>query len=351
MGIALPTYEVRVGAFSGPMDLLLYLVQKNELKPSEISIAEITDQYLEWIKDLEKADLSLAGDFLLMASRLMALKVRELLPRDQQSEVEQLEFDQDREALIRQMLEYHQFKVVANGLRQLEENNIGTFYRGRLERARSQEDSALAEIGVYHLYKAFRKSIKAHRNDPEHTIELDEVTIEDRQQHIGNLLVRQGRALFEELLGRDRRPMVAAVTFMAILEMVKTEDVIFRQSEPLGVLWLYRRRNNVQHSEEMARDVLLQTPDPTLKPGLSDFLRQRQEALESRSQLGLDDILREVGKRVEAGDYVPESKLQELIDKGVEQPQAIDVVKRLVGAADQGHEFGTGLGIGAEVTQ
>src|SRR5574344_2903317 len=99
-------YEVRIGAFEGPMDLLLYLVQKNEVNPGEISIAEITDQYLTWIKDLAQADLSAAGDFLLMASRLMALKVRELLPKEEQSPEELLEQDFEHDELIRQMMEY-----------------------------------------------------------------------------------------------------------------------------------------------------------------------------------------------------------------------------------------------------
>ena len=79
------SYEVHIGAFDGPMDLLLYLVQQSEVSPADISIAEITDQYLEWMKDITRADLSQAGDFLLMASRLMAMKVRELLPKDQVS--------------------------------------------------------------------------------------------------------------------------------------------------------------------------------------------------------------------------------------------------------------------------
>ena len=306
-------YEVHIGPFEGPMDLLLYLVQKNELDPMSISLAQIADQYLAWLKDFSQADLSEAGEFLVMAARLMALKVRELLPKDQQSELEQMEFDQDREKLIQQMLEYQRFKDVASKLQSMENEQAGTFYRGRLERARSEEDS-LADAGIWQLYQAFRRSLKLQgRAGNVHTIELDDVTFEDRQQHIQNYLHRNGRALFEDLLGRDTRPLVAVVTFMALMEMVKTEDVILRQSEIKGAIWVYRRKSNTDFADEMAADTFILSPDAHLLGGLVEAVRERNAELTRQTHVTLDAVLREAMNWVQRGQAVGDQDLASML--------------------------------------
>ena len=133
------SYEIKIQQFEGPMDLLLYLVQKNELNPMEISITAICDQFVEYIKDLEKTDLGRAGEFLFMAAHLMSLKARELLPKEEQGEKELLEFDEEREELIRRMLEYKQYKEAADTFKDLEEENFGTYSRGRVESTGREE--------------------------------------------------------------------------------------------------------------------------------------------------------------------------------------------------------------------
>ncbi len=308
------SYEVHIAPFDGPMDLLLYLVQKNELDPKDISLAQIADQYAAWISKVAMADLSEAGEFLVMAARLMALKVRELLPKDQQSDVDMLEFDQDREKLIQQMLEYQRFKEVASHLQGLEGEQVGAFYRGRMERSRSDGET-LADAGIWQLFKAFKKSLQDQtRNKPTHTIELDDVTIEDRQQHIVNYLHRNGRGLFEEVLGRDTRPLVMVVTFMALMEMVKTEDIILRQSETHGALWVYRRKNNQNFAEEMAQDSFLSSTDVQLQQGVVEAVRLRNAELAAQTTVSLDAIMREVQRRVASGQAVEERDLLAMLE-------------------------------------
>jgi len=320
-------YEVHIAPFEGPMDLLLYLVQKNELDPKDISLAQIADQYLAWLKNFAEADLSEAGDFLVMAARLMAMKVRELLPKDQQSEMELMEFDQDREKLIQQMLEYQRYKDVASRLSNMEESHIGTFYRGRLERARSEEES-LADAGIWQLYKAFRRSLQVQGRENIHTIELDDVTIEDRQQHVMNFLHRNGRALLEDLLGRDTRPLVLVVTFMALMEMVKTEDVLLRQSETKGALWIYRRKSNQGFSEEMSVDTFIPSLDHELQPGVVDAVRKRNAELASQTTVTLDAVMREVINQVQQGKTISDQDLIAMLDGKValesEEPKVED---------------------------
>ena len=317
-------YEVHIAPFEGPMDLLLYLVQKNELDPKDISLAQIADQYLEWLKKFAETDLSEAGEFLVMAARLMAMKVRELLPKDQQSELEQMEFDQDREKLIQQMLEYQRYKDVASRLQELETKNAGAFYRGRLERARSEEES-LADAGIWQLYKAFRRSLQLQGRENVHTIELDDVTIEDRQQHIMNFLHRNGRALFEDLLGLDTRPLVSVVTFMALMEMVKTEDVLLRQSETKGAMWIYRRKGNNAFADEMSADAFIPSVDAPVQGGLVEAVRKRNAELASQSSITLDAVMREVMAWVQDGKIVSEQDLANMLDGKVDM--AVEEIK------------------------
>lgn len=319
-------YEVQIGVFEGPMDLLLYLVQKNEVSPGQISIAEITDQYLSWIRDLSKADLSLAGDFLLMASRLMALKVRELLPRDQQSEAEQMEFEEGREQLMLQMLEYQRFKLVAGDLQNREAAQFGAFYRGRPEKTGGDDDT-LADTNIWQLFRAFQKTLKVHGRDNVHTIELDDVTIEDRQQHINNYLARYGRGLFEDLLGRDRRPLVAVVTFMALLEMIKTYEIVFRQSEAMGPMWLYRRKNNMEFAEEMASEKLRYSQDPELRSGLVELLRGREAAQEGQKRITLDSVMREAVQWANEGRAVSDDVLMGMLEGRVQLEPVVAVAE------------------------
>lgn len=306
-------YEVRIGAFEGPMDLLLYLVQKNEVKPESISIAEITNQYLEWIKDLSQADLSAAGDFLLMASRLMELKVRELLPKEEQSPEEIMDFYEDREAFLLQIQEYQRYKQVAKELQDKERENFGAFYRGRPEKMFSDDDT-LADANIWQLFRAYQKSLKTGTVEHIHHIELDYVTIEDRQQVISNHLALHGRALFEELLGNDPHPILATVTFMALMEMIKTDEVVFRQGEPLGPIWIYRKKNNLQFADEMANEAFYISPDPEVDPGLLEIVRKKEEHLALQKNATIDAVMREVVLWTTNGKIVREEDILNMLD-------------------------------------
>ncbi len=306
-------YEVRIGAFEGPMDLLLYLVQKNEVAPSAISIAEITDQYLAWMKDITQADLSAAGDFLLMASRLMAMKVRELLPKEEQTQEALDEFDLERDEFIKQMLEYQRYKQVAKDLQGKEADHFGVFYRGRLEKSQAEDDT-LADANIWQLFRAFQKSLKSHSHENIHHIELDYVTIEDRQQFISNFLARNGRALFEDLLGRDAHPIVAAVTFMALMEMIKTDEVVFRQGEHLGPIWLYRRKNNAEFAEEMANETTHISNDPELNANILEMLREREKLRVNQKRASIDAVMREAALWASQGRSVRDDDIVAMLE-------------------------------------
>ena len=307
-------YEVRIGAFNGPMDLLVYLVQKKEVPLEQISIAEIADQFLKWVNEYEGTDLSKAGDFLYMASRLMALKVQELLPAEQRDPEMEAEYNEDREQLMKEMLEYQRFKQVAGGLQEMEAQNFGTYSRGRLEKTQSDEET-LADANIWQLFRAYQKSLKTKISETIHHIELDYVTIQDRQQAINNYLSVNGRALFEDLLDNDSHPIVAAVTFMAMLEMIKTDEIVFRQSELFGPIWIYRKKNNADYAEEMAHETVFFSKDPDVKPGLVEAIRNQAIARSKEQTVGdLAAVMREAVLWTERGRNVSEDDLNAMLE-------------------------------------
>ena len=307
-------YEVRIGAFNGPMDLLVYLVQKKEVPLEQISIAEIADQFLKWVNEYEGTDLSKAGDFLYMASRLMALKVQELLPAEQRDPEMEAEYNEDREQLMKEMLEYQRFKQVASGLQEMESENFGTYSRGRLEKTQTDEET-LADANIWQLFRAYQKSLKTKISETVHHIELDYVTIQDRQQAINNYLSVNGRALFEDLLDNDSHPIVAAVTFMAMLEMIKTDEIVFRQSELFGPIWIYRKKNNADYAEEMAHETVFFSKDPDVKPGLVEAIRNQALARSKEQSVGdLAAVMREAVLWTSRGRNVTEDDLTAMLE-------------------------------------
>uniref|UniRef100_UPI0025C443A8 segregation/condensation protein A n=2 Tax=Fibrobacter TaxID=832 RepID=UPI0025C443A8 len=307
-------YEVKIGSFNGPMDLLVYLVQKKEMTLDQIPIAEIADDFLKWVNEYSETDLSKAGDFLFMASRLMALKVQELLPAEERDPEMEEEYNEDREKLMKEMLEYQRFKQVASGLQEMEAKNFGTYSRGRLEKTQSDDDT-LADANIWQLFRAYQKSLKTKISETIHHIELDYVTIQDRQQAINNYLNVHGRALFEDLLDNDSHPIVAAVTFMAMLEMIKTDDIVFRQSELFGPIWIYRKKNNPEYADEMAHETVFFSKDPEVKAGLVETIRSQAIARSKEKSVGdLAATMREAVLWTERGRNVTEEDLNAMLE-------------------------------------
>jgi len=311
-------YEVKLPVFEGPLDLLLYLVEKNELDAKDISIASITDQYLEHLEALTKTDLGEAGEFLVMASRLMRLKARELLPAEDKDPLEEMEYLLDRQALIAQMMEYRKFKEAARSLRDIEARNFGAFPRGRAEKPpagalapSAERDNAAPtvqemwdedgerEAGIYDLLAAFKSVLAIKPRIPVHEVEIDEVTIEDRMQHVETELIDVGRVLFEDLFGNDPRVMAKVVTFMALLELCKLDRIVIRQNRALGSIWVYRKdalkaKAGDDRSEALAQELAAPEPEPELadldiRPGLVTWVQE--QILQRKSTSALDQVL------------------------------------------------------------
>jgi chromatin segregation and condensation protein Rec8/ScpA/Scc1 (kleisin family) len=294
-------YEVKLGVFEGPLDLLLYLVQKNELNPREIQISVITDQYLTYIDTIKDMNLANAGEFLVMAARLMRLKARELLPADQKDELEDMEYELDRQALIQQMLEYQKFKEAARVLRNHESRHFGAYGRGRSESPDEKNDAELEEeAGVFDLLAAFRNVVLSKPKAPVHEVEIDDVTIEDRMQEVEITLNELGRSLFEDLFANDTRTISLVVTFMSILELAKLDRIVFRQSHALGPIWVYRKQKVSDYEMELKIDESHLEPLPEFKEGLVDLIKEQMKTRTVAN--ALEEALRDLENGIMPGD-------------------------------------------------
>jgi chromatin segregation and condensation protein Rec8/ScpA/Scc1 (kleisin family) len=286
-------YEVKLGLFEGPLDLLLYLVQKNELDPRQIQISVITDQYLAYMDTIKEMNLANAGEFLVMAARLMRLKARELLPADQKDELEDMEYELDRQKLIQQMLEYQKFKEAARVLRNHESRHFGAYGRGRPEAADEKSEAELEEeAGVFDLLSAFRNVVLQKPKLPVHEVEIDDVTIEDRMQEVEIALNERGRSQFEDLFANDSRTISLVVTFMAILELAKLDRIVFRQSHALGPIWVYRKQKAADYELELKLDESHLDPLPEFKEGLVEIVQAqiKQRAVKNALEEALRDL-------------------------------------------------------------
>jgi len=219
-------YKVKLEIFEGPLDLLLYLIKRDEIDIYDISIERITRQYLEYLQAFKELKIDIAGEFIVMAANLIYLKSRSLLPLDQQPPEEDAEEDDPRWDLIRQLIEYKKFKEAAAQLhdRALAQERI--FARDGGGPPVSDEPLPLHEVGIFQLIHAFQEVIKrveAREDLGEIFAERFSVSdkIEKILQRVGNgTLVR-----FSELFGQITSRVEIVVTFLALLELIRLNQV------------------------------------------------------------------------------------------------------------------------------
>ena len=226
--------EVRLDVFEGPLDLLLYLIRKHELDIYDIPIAYITSEYLRYVEAIQDLDLEMAGDFLVMAATLMWIKAQMLLPFREEEGVE----EDPRQELVRRLLEYQEYKEIAEELRNQEEVQRQVFYRNvRPEIERDEEESGMGDIGVFELTRAF---LEVMGNLPRlgiHEVEEAEVSMEERIQFVLDCLQGADRVPFFDLI-RGVEKIVMVVTFIAILELIKVQKVVVRRGKGRGEIWV-----------------------------------------------------------------------------------------------------------------
>ncbi|MBU3932255.1 MAG: segregation/condensation protein A [Proteobacteria bacterium] len=235
------SYEIKLDIFEGPLDLLLYLIRKNEINIYNIPIALITEQYLAYLEMMRSLNLDLAGEYLVLASTLIHIKSKLLLPPDE-SEGEEEEGEDPRAELVQQLLEYQIFKEAALRLenRPLLERDVFTRGApGEAPSAAEEEGEAMIEVGVFELVAAFRRIIAGFDRPEELEIDAEKMSMTDRINEIMEMLSEKQQMTFVELIGdrTDRRWIIC--TFLAILELMKLRMIRAYQSGPFGAIRLF----------------------------------------------------------------------------------------------------------------
>ena len=229
-------YTVRLEMFEGPLDLLLHLIQKNELDITNIPIALITEQYLEYLQLIKELNLDIAGEYLLMASTLLHIKSRILLPSSTQEEEEAGE--DPRAELVRRLLEYQKYKIAAGDLERRPILDRDVFVRLILPEAEAEEEEKV-EATLFELLEAFREVLKRVKPELFHEVILERMTVEEKIQEILLLLQKEKRSLaFHRLFPEQASRQVIVITFLAILELVKMKVIRLFQAYPFETIRL-----------------------------------------------------------------------------------------------------------------
>lgn len=223
-------YEVKIDAFEGPLDLLLHLIKESKVDIWDIKIVDITDQYLNYIKSMESLNLNIASEYLVMASELMELKSRMLLPRYQE-ESEEEEID-PREQLIHRLIEYQKYKEMTKNFKELEEVRH-EFYTKAPESLKDyvEEGTVInSDVTLDDLMKAFEKFLERKKQEKplSTTVTKKEITVEERRNSIKNILKEKKKVDFFELFEEITKEYIV-VTFLAVLEMAKKQELAIYQ--------------------------------------------------------------------------------------------------------------------------
>jgi len=238
-------YKVKFEVFEGPLDLLLYLIKKEEVDIYEVNLTSLATQFIEYIETMRMLDLEIAGEFLVMASTLMYIKSRELLPVDQQAQVEDEDEGEDpRWELIRQLVEYKKFKDAAAQLQTLEARQENVFARqpGKIE-FESTPAPAKTEVSIFDLLNAVNTVLQriAQKEASSREIFEDKWTVSEKIEHVLKLISERAHLKFSELFADATSRTEVVVTFLALLELIRLKQIVCAQPEAFGEIELSRR--------------------------------------------------------------------------------------------------------------
>lgn len=229
--------KVQLEIFEGPLDLLLYLVKKEEVDIYEVNLTKIATQFIEYVEVMKELDLDIAGEFLVMAATLMYIKSRELLPKNQQVEVAEDEDEEDpRWELIRQLVEYKKFKDAAAKLqeRELLQEQIYARIPAKPELV-VETPNVRPEVSIFDLVNAVSSILKrfAQRDQARDVFE-DKWTVSEKIEYVADLARRRPRLRFSELFEAAASRIEVVVTFLALLELIRLKQLRIEQPEPFS---------------------------------------------------------------------------------------------------------------------
>ena len=239
---------VKLPVFEGPLELLLHLIEKNKIDIYDIPIVEITNQYMEYIRQMEREDLNIMSEFLVMAATLLDIKCRMLLPKEVNEEGEE---EDPRQELVEQLLQYKMYKYISYELRDREVLGGQRFYRDAplpKEVAQYSQpvdlDELIGDLTLTRLHEIFREVIRRQHDkiDPVRSrfgkIEKEEVTLPEKMEFLAEYTRTHRSFRFRDLLMRQTSKVQVIVTFLAVLEMLKAGKITVRQEDTFGEIMI-----------------------------------------------------------------------------------------------------------------
>ena len=250
-------YKVQFEVFEGPLDLLLYLIKKEEVDIYEVNLTKLATQFIEYIDLMRVFDLEVAGEFLVMASTLMYIKSRELLPADQQVAVEGEDESEDpRWELIRQLVEYKKFKDAAAQLQTLEARQENIFPRlpGKLE-LENPAPLPKPDVSIFDLLNAVNSVLKRFgQREGDGAIFEDKWTVSEKIEFILRVLAERGSMRFSELFATAANRSEVICTFLALLELIRLKQILCAQPEAFAEIEIRRAENPAQTASAASSD-------------------------------------------------------------------------------------------------
>ena len=260
-------YKVQFEVFEGPLDLLLYLIKKEEVDIYEVNLTKLATQFIEHVELMRSFDLEVAGEFLVMASTLMFIKSRELLPVEQQVVVEGEDEGEDpRWELIRQLVEYKKFKDAAAQLQSLELRQENIFPRrpGKLD-FESSNAPVKTEAGIFDLLNAVNAVLKRFQQKEAGTREIyeDKWTVSEKMEFVLGTITSRGSVRFSELFATAANRSEVVCTFLALLELIRLKQLQCLQPEPFAEIEISHKAADQPEASAPPTD-----PTPAAEPAV-----------------------------------------------------------------------------------
>ncbi len=233
-------YKIQLEKFEGPLDLLLYLIKKNDIDICDIPIAIITDQYMEYIEMMKLLDLDVVGDFLVMAATLMQIKSRMLLPPDPLAGPEAVD---PRQELVDRLKEYEQFKAIAEGLKTKESYRQNLFGRlvdeEKLNEIKEDSQEVMIEATLFDLINALSEALKHVPEKKDYQVSQEEYSVDGKVHELLHLLVEKHSISLMDLFRRATCKTEVVCTFVAVLELTRLKEIVViqhRQFEDIEIM-------------------------------------------------------------------------------------------------------------------
>ena len=240
------SYKFQLDMFEGPLDLLLYLIKKDEINIYDIPVVEITDQYFQYIEMMKVLDLDGIGDFLVMAATLLQIKSRMLLPPDPNATPEEAD---PRTDLVRRLEEYQRIKEAAEELRLRAEKRGDLFSRrideGAMNDLKEDSKEVYFEANLFDLITALSKALLNKPEKGEYEVVKEEYTVEKKVHMILHLLVERPHFRLDELFSLAHDKMEVIVTFMAVLELCRLKELVVVQKRTFSDIEIVRNTENI----------------------------------------------------------------------------------------------------------